>query len=306
MSINKEINPMASILFLWRNRILISFFSILGMSVFLLISINFKKDFTSTVTINDPPNNIFEPYNSIFYRAQNETFRVNNNNNNIQQIGKSYLQTQFVLSFHYNIKSIYNFRSFINNNNNNYDKSYKINNINFEKYFNKSNFGSIKNKEKNNNLFKYSFVFPEDFPGDIFFKEYIQFTKKKTMLEFETDIKETISNSINYDKQILNIVKQIDYSSVVDFKKNNNFNEYLVKQSFNELNAQVELNKILLQDLNFKKFDHNPFLEELSKPIVLHKYYNFLYSLLGLSFGFFSSLIVIYFRNLKVVALKNK
>jgi hypothetical protein len=305
MSINKEINPTALILFLWRNKILISFFSILGMSVFLLISINVKKDFTSRVTINDPQNNIFEPYNSVFYRSQNETYRINNNNNNIQQIGKSYLQTQFVLSFHHNIKSIYNFRSFINDKNN-YDKSYKINNINFEKYFNKSNFGSIKNKEKNNNLFDYSFVFPEDFPGDIFFKEYIQFTKKKTMLEFESDIKETISNSINYDRQILNIIKQIDYSSVVDFKKNNNFNEYLIKQSFNELNAQVEQNKILLQDLNFKKFDHNPFLEEPSKPTALHKYHNFLYSLLGLSFGFFSSLIVIYFRNLKVVALKNK
>lgn len=305
MSINKEINPITLILFLWRNKILISFFSILGMSVFFLYSINSKKDFITKVTISDPQNKIFEPYNSVFYRAQNETYRINNNNNNIQQIGKSYLQTQFVISFNQNIKSIYNFRSFLNNNNN-YDKSYKINNINFEKYFNKSNFGNIKNKEKNNNLFEYYFVFPEDFPGDIFFKDYIQFTKNKTMLEFETDIKETISNAISYDQQILNIVKKIDYNSVVDFKKNNNFNEYLIRQNFSELNSQLQQNAALLQGLSYKKFDHNPFLEGPSKPIVMYKYYDLLYSLLGLSFGFFLSLIVIYFRNLKVIALKNK
>lgn len=215
------------------------------------------------------------------------------------------MQTQFVISFNQNIKSIYNFRSFLNNNNN-YDKSYKINNINFEKYFNKSNFGNIKNKEKNNNLFEYYFVFPEDFPGDIFFKDYIQFTKNKTMLEFETDIKETISNAISYDQQILNIVKKIDYNSVVDFKKNNNFNEYLIRQNFSELNSQLQQNAALLQGLSYKKFDHNPFLEGPSKPIVMYKYYDLLYSLLGLSFGFFLSLIVIYFRNLKVIALKNK
>ena len=126
------------------------------------------------------------------------------------------------------------------------------------------------------------------------------------MLEFETDIKETISNAISYDQQILNIVKKIDYNSVVDFRKNNNFNEYLIQQNFSELNSQLQQNAALLQGLSHKKFDHNPFLEGPSKPIVLYKYYDLLYSLLGLSFGFFLSLIVIYFRNLKVIALKNK
>ena len=37
--------------------------------------------------------------------------------------------------------------------------------------------------------------------------DYILFSHNKTALEFEIEIKETIQNSINYDMQILNVIK---------------------------------------------------------------------------------------------------
>jgi len=301
MSKNKEINPKNLFLYLLREKVLISFFSILFMLIFFLYSINFKENFQTKIAITNPPSKIFEPYNSIFYRSQNEIFRSNQNNNNIQQIGKSYLQNQFIISFHQNIKSIYNFRDFLDNNNN-YEKFYKSKNINIEKYFNKSNFGSIKQREKNN-VHEYYFIFPEDFPGDIFFSDYILFSQNKTAVEFEAEIKETIQNSISYDMQILNIIKKIDYNSIANFKKNNNLNEYLILQSVNDLSAQIEQNQLIMQNLNHKNFNFKPFLEKPSKPTPASKYFVFLYSLLGLSLGFFLALIIIFFKNFKTIIL---
>jgi hypothetical protein len=295
MSKNKEINPKILILFLIREKNLILFFSILWMIVFLLYSIYSKHTLKTIIIIKDPPTAIFEPYNSIFYAPQNYAFR-SNINNNLQQIeiGKNYLQSQFILSFHNNIKSIYNFRDFLKIDNN-FQKFYKSKNINFDEYFKQSNFSSIKNKEKNNNLFVYEFIFPEDVQGDIFFKNYVLFTQTKTMVEYETEIKETIHNSINYEQQILNYIKRIDINSIIDFKKNT-LTENLVSQNFNDLTAQIEKNKTLYRSFTYKKLDHNPFFEEPSKPTYAYKYFKLLYSLAGLSFGFLLSLIIIYFK----------
>jgi LPS O-antigen subunit length determinant protein (WzzB/FepE family) len=304
MSKNKEINPIKLILCLWRERVLITFLSILCTSLFFLYSINLKEDFQTKIVIANPPSQIFEPYNSAFYRVQNEIFRQNQNNNNIQQIGKSYLQNQFVISFHQNIKSIYNFRDFLDNNNK-YEKFYKSKNIKIEKYFNKSNFGSIKQREKNNlnNFYEYYFIFPEDFPGDIFFSDYILFSYNKTAVEFEKEIKETIQNLISYDMQILNVIKKIDYNSITNFKNNNNLNEHLIIQKVNDLSVQIEQNQLIIQNLNHKKFNFDLFLDKLSKPTPVSKYSVFLYSLLGLSLGFFLALIIIFFKNFKTIIL---
>jgi hypothetical protein len=209
------------------------------------------------------------------------------------------LQTQFVISFHQNVKSIYNFQDFLDKDNN-FKKIYKNKNINLEKYFNKSDFSSLRNKERNNSLFEYRFIFPEDFQGDIFFKNYIVFTQKKTMLEFEAEIKETVNNSINYEQQVLEYIKKTNITAFGDSKQNNNLNENFVYQNFNSLSQQIEKNKMLAQTLTYKKFDHNPFFEEPSKPTPTSKYFALLYSLSGLLIGFLLSLIIIYFKNLKV------
>ena len=299
MSKNVEINPKNLILFWKKEKNYILFFSILGMSLFLLYSIYSKQNFQTKITIKDPPNIVFEPYNSLFYGLQNNTFRSNYNNNNLQQIGKSYLQAQFVIIFNQNIKSIYNFREFLKKDNN-FEKFYKSKDINLEKYFMKSNFSNIKKKEINDNLFEYQFVFPEDFQGDIFFKNYIIYTQNKTMVDFETEVKATISNTNYYEQQILNFIKKLDITSIADLKQNN-LSDQLVYQNFNNISLQIEKNKMLADSLTYKKFDHNPFFEEPSKPIPLYKYSKLLFSLFGLSLGFLLSLIIIYFKNLKVI-----
>ena len=299
MPINKKIDPRSLFLIFWKERFLISFFCILCMLVFFLISVNIKKNFEVKFTIKDPENKIFEPYNTIFYNKENEIYRTNVNNSNAKQIGKSYLKNQFVISFNQNIKSVYYFREFLNQKNN-YDKLYKIDYKELEKYFNRSSFLKTNNKEKNNNFFEYNFIFTEDFPGNIFFKDYIQFVKNKTMIEFEIEIKETIENSINSDKKLLRNLKNINLTTVNDSRRYYDFNEYLLSKNINEISMQIEQNTLFLKDLNFKKFDHNPFFDEIFIPTPVLKYVKFLYSLLGLLFGFFLSLIVIYFKNLKI------
>lgn len=299
MLINKKIDPRSLFLIFWKERFLISFFCILCMLVFFLISVNIKKDVEVKFTIKDPENKIFEPYNSIFYNKENEIYRTNINNSNTKQIGKSYLKNQFVISFNQNIKSVYYFREFLNQKNN-YDKLYKIGHKKLENYFNRSSFLKNNNKEKNNNFFEYNFIFTEDFAGNIFFKDYIQFVKNETMIEFETEIKETIENSINSDKKLLRNLKNTDLTPVNDSRKYYDFNEYLLSKNINEISMQIEQNILLLKDLNFKKFDYYPFFDEIFIPTPVLKYVKFLYSLSGLLFGFFLSLIVIYFKNLKI------
>jgi pilus assembly protein TadC len=120
------------------------------------------------------------------------------------------------------------------------------------------------------------------------------------MVDFEAEVKATISNSINYEQQILNFIKKLDITSIADLKQNN-LSDQLVYQNFNNLSLQIQKNKMLADSLTYKKFDHNPFFEEASKPIPLYKYSKLLFSLFGLSLGFLLSLIIIYFKNLKVI-----
>ena len=215
---------------------------------------------------------------------------IRDSNFNYQQptITKSYLQSQFILSFYLNLKSIYNFNDFLNKNNN-YEKFYKSKNITLEKYFYKANFSDFKNKEKNNNLFVFRFIFPEDFPGNDFFKDYIEFTKNKTIVMFKSEIKETLVSAIDNDQKIIDAIKI----------KNNA--DYFVSTSFSELTMRIEQNKILNIDLISKNFDYNAFLQKPSKPAPVLRYYKLFYSLLGLSLGFFLSLIIVYVKNFKVL-----
>jgi hypothetical protein len=203
------------------------------------------------------------------------------------------------LSIFKQLSTYYNFNDFLEKDNNS-KKIYKNKNINLEKYFNKSDFSNLKNKEKNNNLFEYRFIFPEDFQGDIFFKNYIVFTQKKTMLEFETEIKETVNSTINYELQVLEYIKKLNITTLTDFKLNNILNENFAYQNFNSLTQQIEKNKMLGQNVTYKKFDHNPFFDEPSKPTPASNYFVLLYSLSGLLIGFLLSLIIIYYKNPKI------
>jgi len=298
MSKNKEINPKDLFLYLLREKALISFFSILFMLIFFLYSINSNKNFQIKSVISEPSRLIFEPYNLTFYGPENLAYRSNSNNlENSLQIKKNYLQSQFVISFNQKIQSTYNFNDFINQNNE-FKKFYKSKNINLEEYFNKSNFftksnfNKTGNKDKNSGLFYYYFIFPKEFPGDIFLKDYIQFTKNKTIVEFVIEIRETIKNVIQQDENLLEI-KKANYDSSGDYK------------NFNELSDKIKQNRDILKTVNYKNFDYNPFLLEISKPTPAVKNSEFLYSLLGLFLGFFLSLIVIFFKNFKSIILNN-
>jgi LPS O-antigen subunit length determinant protein (WzzB/FepE family) len=298
MSKNKEINPKDLLLFFLNERVLISFFSILFMLIFFLYSINSDKDFQTRIIIKEPSRQLFEPYNSTFFGPEDMAYRSSNSNNleNSMQIRKSYLQSQFVISFNQKIQSMYNFRDFINQNNE-FKKFYTSKNINLEEYFdksnsfNKSNFRKIGNQDKNNGLFYYYFFFPEKFPGDIFLKDYIEFTKNKTIVEFAEEIKKTIASIVESDENLQKI-RNDKYSSSDDYK------------NFNQLSEKIKYNLSIVESINYNKFNYDFFLE-ISKPAPVVKNYKFLYSLLGLSLGFFLSLIVIFFKNFTFTILKN-
>ena len=269
--------------------------SILCASLFFLYSINFKQDFQTKITIKNLPGKIFEPYNGIFYTLENEKFRANQNNNNVSQLGRNYLQNQYAIVLNENIKSIQNFIEFLDNNNK-YEKFYKNQNINLEKYFKKSNFGSTKQIEKNN-LYEYLFIFPENFPGDIFFADYISFSKNKTELEFKSEIKETIELALSHHE------KQLETKQKIEITKSSSIDEYLYNVSYNDTKKKSEQSKMLINSLNQKNFDHNSFLIKPSKPVPVSQYFSFLCSLLGLLSGFFLGIIIIFFKNFKKIIL---
>jgi len=141
--------------------------------------------------------------------------------------------------------------------------------------------------------------------GDIFFNNYVQFIKKKTISELKKDWKRSIENTISIHEQALEksiLIKLTDPILRSMSQQNQVVNEpedlfYKGSIILSKVIDNLKKRLILLEN---DQFDFEIILEK-SKISQVNKISKFLYFVLGLTFGLFLSLGVIFFK----IVLKN-
>jgi LPS O-antigen subunit length determinant protein (WzzB/FepE family) len=136
--------------------------------------------------------------------------------------------------------------------------------------------------------------------GDIFLNKYVEFIKKKTIVEFKNNLKLTLLNTINNHQEALEIAKKIQLENPIIKTANQgqvvNEPEALFYKGTKVISENLNyLNKRLIK-LENDQFNYNIISQKaltLNNPINLP-----LYFALGLILGSFLSLIIIYLKNI--------
>jgi LPS O-antigen subunit length determinant protein (WzzB/FepE family) len=277
---------------LWREKILILSISIIcGLLGYLYAS--FKPvEFKTEIKLKNPPFQLFEPYSGSIEINLNS----NNNNNNII-VGK------FISDFKLNLLSLDNLEMFIEESLDldNFKAYLKSKNITVKKYF-KDKLGEV--KEKNIIIPNtYFLVFEKKrLDGDIFLNNYVEFTKKKNIIEFKKNLKTTIENKIFFYEQALEVAKFLNLENPILKSLHNQAlvitsePEALFYKGTKVLSQNIIQSKRLLQKIEKDQFNYDLILDKAfeSKINTTHSYY----PLIGLFFGFFLSCIIIFFKGI--------
>jgi LPS O-antigen subunit length determinant protein (WzzB/FepE family) len=134
----------------------------------------------------------------------------------------------------------------------------------------------------------------------IFLNKYVEFIKKKTIVEFKNNLKSTLLNTINNHQEALEIAKKIQLENPIIKTTNQqqvvNEPEALFYKGTKVISENLNyLNKRLIK-LENDQFNNNVISQKaltLKNPINLS-----LYFVLGLILGSFLSLIIIYLKNI--------
>ena len=294
-----EINLGDLVRTLWREKILILFISIIcGLAGYLYASFQ-PQEFRTEIILKNPPIQIFEPYNirTLDLNDNNKNKNNNNNNNNIDG--------QFISDFKLNFLSIDNVQNFIEESRefDNFKGYLKSRNISPKQYFIDKKFGEVKvNKLIIPN--KYFLSHPKELDGAIFLNEYVEFIKKKTIVEFKNVTKLSILNIINNTQEAMEIAKKIQLENPII---NNTSQSQVVfePEALFYKGTKVLGENIISLNKKLIKLENDQFVFNIisQKPITFpNNPKNLpLYFALGLMLGLFLSLVIIFFK----VILKN-
>ena len=275
---------------LWKEKILILFISIIFGLLGYFYQLLKPHEFISEITLKNPPTQIFEPYNLFnIYTTNNNN---NNNNNIVLQINSD---------FKLNLLSLDNVQNFIEESRefDNFKRHLKLRNISAKEYFANEKIGEVKeNKIIIPN--KYFLKHPKELDGAIFFDKYVEFIKKKTIVEFKNNLKLTLLNTINTHQEALEIAKKIQLENPIIKIPNQQQvvtePEALFYKGSKVLSENLNyLNKRLIK-LENDQFNYNIILQkaltyEEPKNLPLHFVF-------GLILGLFLSLVIIYLKNI--------
>jgi LPS O-antigen subunit length determinant protein (WzzB/FepE family) len=304
-----EINLGDLIKSLWKEKILIlSISMICGLAGYLYASLK-PQEFKTEIKLKSPPPQLFEAYVHILNNNNNNNNTTNNNNNNNNTTttnnnnNNNFVQ-QFISDFNLYFLSLDNLQSFIEESGEfgNFKEYLKLRNISAKNYF-VNKIGEVKEK----NLIisnKYFLVFTKELNGDIFFKNYVEFIKKKTVFEIKNNLKLSIENKITIHEHALEKAKLINLDNPIQ----RSINEYLVVNKPEDLfykgtkilSSEIIYLKRLLIKLEKEQFDFEIILD---KPLnsTVNAISNLAYFVKGLILGLLLSFGIIFFKN----ALKN-
>jgi LPS O-antigen subunit length determinant protein (WzzB/FepE family) len=299
--VEDEIDLVALIKALWREKVLISLISII-VALLICLWVSFQpQEFKTEIKIKNPPSQLFESYTEKFIEIS--TIGNNNDNNNNK------LVEQFISNFELNFLSLDNLERFVEESQgfDNFKEYLKLKNVFVKSYF-RNKLGKV--REKNIIIpSTYFFVFEKKIlDGNIFFNNYAEFIKKKTILEFKKYMKLSIENRINMYEDALEVAKLINLEDPILWSPSDkttfvttNEPKALFYIGSKVLSKYINHNKKLLQKLENDEFNYN-YILDTGITLKINKtplYFNFL---IGLFIGFFFSCLIIFFKNV----LKNK
>jgi hypothetical protein len=291
-----EINLATVIKTFWKEKILILSLGILGCLSFYLYAFFQPQVFKAEVTIKNPPTYIFDSY---IYTELFSTPSLD------LQGGIFYDQYLNILQL--NLLSLENFNSFLEQNTefDNFKVFLKSINITAKQYFANGKFGEVKEKNKSVPN-KYFIIFGKELDGIKFINNYVDFSKKNSVIEIKKNLKNSIDVNIEIQEQALDIAKLIGLEksllqtvpSYVPFPQNDKF--YLPYKGAQTISKDIFNLKKLSLKLENEQFTYNYTLDKASSHIEISRY-SISYYLAGLFFGLSLSFIIIFFKS----ALKN-
>lgn len=297
---------------LWKEKTLILITVILTFLSFYLYSLSLPRQYRTEIIIQNPPRQIFYEY-----RNFGIPITIRNEIDVDRTIQKEFiilnLNEQFMHDFNLNISSISNLDVFLNQNKekefDNFQVFLKKKKISAFEYFKSGRFGQVRNKNQTIENFHYFLIFPDELKGPVFLNNYVEFIKNKTLIEFANALKKLISFHILKLEHNLDLAKKIQLEVPLEMKVN-----HYVKYSNNNdtvNNNDKELyfkgTKILIDEINYykkmlerlddlSKFDYNPILKKADDQVFLSQ--NLLFLPSGFIFGFFLSLLIVFFKNI--------
>ena len=268
----------------WREKILILSISIIcGLLGYLYAS--FKPvEFKIEIKLKNPPSQLFETYTNVI---------ANTNTNNTA--------AQFISDLKSDFLSLDNLEIFVEESRDlDVFKEYlKARNISTKQYF-ASKLGEA--KEKNT----FFLVFEKKIlDGNIFFNNYLEFIKKKNIIELKKNLKLLIENKINYTQDALESAKLINLENPILKSGMPNpvviVPEDLFYKGTKVLSQNIIIYQKLLQKLENDQFNYN-FIYDKGIALKIKSTFSYVFFAIGLFIGFFLSCIIIFFKS----ALKNK
>jgi len=268
----------------WKEKILILSISIIfGFAGYLYSSFQ-PQESKVKIKLKNPPTELFEPY----------TF-ISNNSSSITTTNN--IAGNFISYFKLNFLSQDNLQSFV-------DESREFDNFKayLKKYFmNKNKIGEV--KEKNlviPNI--YFLVYPKKIDGNLFFNNYVEFTKKKTALELKKNLKLLIENNVTILENALDKAKLINLEHpIIRSMTNSNqvINEPpdLFYKGSKIISQEIIYLKKLLIKLENEQFNFEIILDKSSN-YSDNTIPNLSHFVIGLIIGLFLSLVIIFFKSI--------
>jgi hypothetical protein len=214
---------------------------------------------------------------------------------------------QFISDFELNLLSLDNLEIFVEESRDldTLKKFLKSRNISAKQYF-ANKFEKV--KEKNIIIPNtYFLVFEKKIlNGDIFLNNYVEFIKKKNIIEFKKNLKLIIENRINNSVNALETAKLINLENPILKSLGNqslvvNEPEALFYKGTKVLEQSIIIDQKLLQKLENDEFNYNPIVDK-GTALEINTISSYLFFVIGSFIGFFLSCIIIFFKS----ALKNK
>jgi capsular polysaccharide biosynthesis protein len=276
-----QVNIFDLLIICWKDRILIITVLIVSIVVGLIVSFfSYKKEMQQILfEIRYPVNAIFK-----FKDVTLEKYEIEKE------------KLEFISIFESNLNSLNNLDSFVEQSKDldSFKNFLSKNKISSKEYFRTFRISSFADKYGKkvayaNLLSKYVFTYPAELiEGDKFLTNYIEYTKKKTLEEYSLSIK------FAAQQECENIEKIFDSITNAEFFKFEKINDEFATTFINYSNCKT-LSK------NFDKFifqinNYNFLNENVSVGTIVPSVPRYFYLVLSLLFGFFISIVIIFFK----------
>jgi LPS O-antigen subunit length determinant protein (WzzB/FepE family) len=310
---NDEIDLRELIKTLCREKILILSISIICGLIGYIYAFFVLGQLKTEIKIKNPPFQLFEPYNYLLINKNssnnNNDYNNNKNNNNKNNNNNNNEDTtrQFISDFKLNFLSLDNVESFVEESRDldSFKEYLKSKKTSAKKYFH-TKLGQSKENENTIIPNTYFLVFEKKvLDGNTFLNNYLEYVKKKNIIETKKNLKLTIENRIQESKDALETAKLINLENPILKSQNQNqvINEpeALFYKGTKVLSQNIIIYQKLLQKLENDQFNYNLILDKGIPPEIITMPSYFFFSI-GLVIGFFLSCIILIFKS----DLKNK